>query len=87
VVNPPCAMPYFDPGAPNEKTPVLAVAPSNAKGAEPLKGNVGSSTFRFTLAALLIDALALRPFMRRTKSSSRRRTASGCPSGSGSTFC
>jgi hypothetical protein len=31
-----------------------------------LKGNVGSSTFRFTLAAL-IDALALRPFMRRTK--------------------
>lgn len=32
-----------------------------------LKGNVGSSTFRFTLAALLIDALALRPFIRRTK--------------------
>jgi hypothetical protein len=32
-----------------------------------LKGNVGSSTFRFTLAALQIDALTLRPFMRRRK--------------------
>ena len=32
-----------------------------------LKGNVGSSTFRFTLAALLIDALPLRPLVRGTK--------------------
>jgi hypothetical protein len=32
-----------------------------------LKGNVGSSTFRFTLAALLTDALALDPFMRGSK--------------------
>jgi hypothetical protein len=32
-----------------------------------LNGNVGSSTFRFVLAALLIDALELRPFLRGTK--------------------
>jgi hypothetical protein len=29
-----------------------------------LTGNVGSSTFRFVLAALLADALELRPFVR-----------------------
>jgi hypothetical protein len=32
-----------------------------------LNGNVGSSTFRFVLAALLIDALDLHPYMRGTK--------------------
>jgi hypothetical protein len=32
-----------------------------------LKGNVGSSTFRLALAALLIDELALRPCLRGTK--------------------
>ena len=32
-----------------------------------LNGNVGSSTFRFVLAALLVDALTLRPVMRGTK--------------------
>jgi hypothetical protein len=32
-----------------------------------LKGNVGSSTFRLALAALLMDELALRPMMRGTK--------------------
>ena len=32
-----------------------------------LNGNVGSSTFRFVLAALLIDALDLRPYLRGTK--------------------
>jgi hypothetical protein len=32
-----------------------------------LNGNVGSSTFRFILAALLVDALELRPFLRGTK--------------------
>src|SRR5262249_40311012 len=32
-----------------------------------LNGNVGSSTFRFVLAALLIDALDLRPLLRGTK--------------------
>ena len=32
-----------------------------------LNGNVGSSTFRFVLAALLIDELDLRPFLRGTK--------------------
>jgi hypothetical protein len=32
-----------------------------------LSGNVGSSTFRFVLAALLIDALELHPYMRGTK--------------------
>lgn len=32
-----------------------------------LNGNVGSSTFRFVLAALLIDTLRLRPFLRGTK--------------------
>lgn len=32
-----------------------------------LNGNIGSSTFRFILAALLIDALELRPFVRGTK--------------------
>src|SRR6266540_7331103 len=32
-----------------------------------LNGNVGSSTFRFILAALLIDPLELRPFLRGTK--------------------
>lgn len=32
-----------------------------------LNGNVGSSTFRFVLAALLLDALRLRPFQRGTK--------------------
>jgi len=32
-----------------------------------LNGNIGSSTFRFILAALLIDALELRPFLRGTK--------------------
>lgn len=32
-----------------------------------LNGNVGSSTFRFVLAALLLDALRLRPFLRGTK--------------------
>jgi hypothetical protein len=32
-----------------------------------LNGNVGSSTFRFVLAALLLDVLRLRPFLRGTK--------------------
>ena len=32
-----------------------------------LNGNIGSSTFRFILAALLVDALDLRPFRRGTK--------------------
>jgi len=32
-----------------------------------LNGNVGSSTFRFVLAALLIDALELNPYLRGTK--------------------
>ena len=32
-----------------------------------LNGNVGSSTFRFVLAALLIDALDLHPYLRGTK--------------------
>ena len=32
-----------------------------------LNGNVGSSTFRFVLAALLIDALELQPYLRGTK--------------------
>lgn len=32
-----------------------------------LNGNVGSSTFRFILAALLIDALQLEPFVRGSK--------------------
>jgi GIY-YIG catalytic domain len=32
-----------------------------------LNGNVGSSTFRFALAALLTDALDLRPYLRGTK--------------------
>ena len=32
-----------------------------------LNGNVGSSTFRFVLAALLIDALQLEPFVRGSK--------------------
>jgi hypothetical protein len=32
-----------------------------------LNGNVGSSTFRFVLAALLIDALELQPHLRGTK--------------------
>jgi hypothetical protein len=32
-----------------------------------LNGNVGSSTFRFVLAALLIDALELHPYLRGTK--------------------
>jgi hypothetical protein len=32
-----------------------------------LNGNIGSSTFRFILAALVVDALALRPFPRGTK--------------------
>jgi hypothetical protein len=32
-----------------------------------LNGNVGSSTFRFVLAALLIDALDLYPYVRGTK--------------------
>jgi hypothetical protein len=32
-----------------------------------LRGNVGSSTFRFILAALLVDELELRPFMRGAK--------------------
>jgi hypothetical protein len=32
-----------------------------------LNGNVGSSTFRFVLAALLIDALELHPCLRGTK--------------------
>lgn len=32
-----------------------------------LNGNVGSSTFRFVLAALLIDSLELRPFLRGRK--------------------
>lgn len=32
-----------------------------------LNGNIGSSTFRFVLAALLIDALELRPYLRGAK--------------------
>lgn len=32
-----------------------------------LNGNIGSSTFRFVLAALLLDELKLRPFLRGTK--------------------
>jgi len=32
-----------------------------------LNGNVGSSTFRFVLAALLLDALELHPYLRGTK--------------------
>jgi hypothetical protein len=32
-----------------------------------LNGNVSSSTFRFVLAALLIDALELSPYLRGTK--------------------
>lgn len=32
-----------------------------------LSGNVGSSTFRFVLAALLLDALELHPYVLRTK--------------------
>lgn len=32
-----------------------------------LNGNVGSSTFRFVLAALLLDALDLHPYLRGTK--------------------
>jgi hypothetical protein len=32
-----------------------------------LTGNVGSSTFRFVLAALLLDALDLHPYLRGTK--------------------
>jgi hypothetical protein len=32
-----------------------------------LGGNVGSSTFRFVLAALLVDQLGLRPYLRGTK--------------------
>jgi hypothetical protein len=32
-----------------------------------LNGNLGSSTFRFILAALLMDALERRPFLRGTK--------------------
>jgi hypothetical protein len=32
-----------------------------------LNGNVGSSTFRFVLAALLIDAIELHPYLRGTK--------------------
>lgn len=32
-----------------------------------LRGNVGSSTFRFVLAALLMDELELNPYMRGTK--------------------
>jgi GIY-YIG catalytic domain-containing protein len=32
-----------------------------------LNGNVGSSTFRFALAALLVDTLKLRPFLRGSK--------------------
>lgn len=32
-----------------------------------LNGNVGSSTFRFVLAALLMDALDLRPYLRGAK--------------------
>lgn len=32
-----------------------------------LRGNVGSSTFRFVLAALLIDLLELNPYLRGTK--------------------
>jgi hypothetical protein len=32
-----------------------------------LNGNIGSSTFRFVLAALLVDTLQLRPSLRGTK--------------------
>jgi hypothetical protein len=32
-----------------------------------LNGNIGSSTFRFVLAALLLDALALQPYLRGAK--------------------